>query len=251
MSLVPGSTLALFALLLAAPAQAITFFGEDLGKGEIVALTSFPNAVAARAQFDSYLDGVSTESFEGFPKGKQAPLNLTFTGSAAPITATMADGSGQVWSVKPGDELVGGRYPTDGTNYFATTSASLSISFDTPVAAFGFDGIDIGDFSGKVFVTTSDGTASTTYDVGNTLNGLGGSVLFWGLIDTDNPFTSVTFSNTNSGTDVFGFDRMTIGDVDQVVPPVPVPATLPLVLTAMGGLAALRARRRKRSTRAA
>ena len=50
------------------------------------------------------------------------------------------------------------------------------------------------------------------------MNGLGGSVLFWGLIDTDNPFTSLTFGNTAAGTDFFGFDDMTIGSVEQVVP---------------------------------
>ena len=58
----------------------------------------------------------------------------------------------------------------------------MRIDFDTAVAAFGFYGVDIGDFSGQVTVTTVNG-GTNVYNVGNTVNGPGGSVLFWGVID--------------------------------------------------------------------
>jgi hypothetical protein len=38
-------------------------------------------------------------------------------------------------------------------------------------------------------------------------------VLFFGFIDTANPFTSITFGDTAPGVDFFGFDDMTIGTV--------------------------------------
>jgi hypothetical protein len=38
-------------------------------------------------------------------------------------------------------------------------------------------------------------------------------MLFFGFIDTANPFTSITFGDTAPGVDFFGFDDMTIGTV--------------------------------------
>ena len=89
--------------------------------------------------------------------------------------------------------------------------------FDQAVAGFGFYGTDIGDFNGQVTVDLLSGTTET-YTVNNTINGPDGALLFWGIIDTDNAFTKITFGNTNTGTDFFGFDDMTIAAVGQVVP---------------------------------
>jgi hypothetical protein len=61
--------------------------------------------------------------------------------------------------------------------------------------------------------------------VGNSVNIAGGSVLFWGVIDTANPFTEVRFGNTAAGVDVFAFDDFTIATPGQVVP-VPTPLLL-------------------------
>jgi len=235
------STVAFAALsALVAPASMAApqvFFGETLGAGEDVRLATFANATTARNSFLSNLTGVGTESFETFADGTGAPLAISFAGAG---TATLI-GDGAVASTAPGETNGVGRYATDG-NKFWENSGVFTIDFSAPVAAFGFMGIDIGDFNGQVTVTTVNG-GPTLYNVGNTMGGAGGGVLFWGLIDTAG-FTSISFGNTQSGTDFFAFDQMTIGSIQQVTP-VPEPETYAMLIAGLG-LMGFVARRRQR-----
>jgi hypothetical protein len=224
----------------ATPAQAVvmTYFGEDLGLGEGTRLATHPNADTARASFLSGLIGVGTEDFESFADGTGAPLALNF-GAAG--TATLV-GSGSIDTVPSGTNGVG-RYPISGDNYWEATE-DFGINFSMPIAAFGFYGVDIGDFDGQVTVTTVGGL-NQVFNIGNSTNILGGSVLYWGFISTD-PMelaTSLSFGNTEAGTDYFGFDDMTIGSIEQVAP-IPEPGTLVLVGFGLLGLAARRRRAR-------
>ena len=242
-SFILAGTLALAAApAAAAPVQKV-FFGEDLGLGENTPLTAFPNAQAAEVEFLSYLVGVGTETFEGFADNTYAPLALTFPGAG---TATLT-GGGDVNSVKPGTTNGFGRYAVSGSNYWAASSGSFAVAFTTPIAAFGFYGIDIGDFNGRLTLTTTGG-ATKNYTVNNTIGAPGGSVLFWGVIDTADSFTAIAFGNTNAGTDYFGFDNMTIGSVEQVVvrpeSNVPMPAPLALIAAGLIGVGLSRPRRR-------
>jgi len=207
-------------------AAPITFFGEDLGQGENVRLAATPNADAARNAFFANLVGVGTETFEGFSAGTGAPLAVNF-GAAG--TATLG-GSGEVASVPTGTNGVG-RYPISGDNYWET-GAAFTITFSDPVAAFGFYGIDIGDFGGQVTLTLAGGGAQVV-NVPNTVNGRGGGVLYFGIIETLT-FTSITFGNTAGGVDFFGFDDFSIGSLEQVK--IPVPAALGLFGIALAGL---------------
>ncbi len=219
-----------------------TFFGEDLGLGESTRLLSHPNADAAQADFLANLVGVGTEDFESFASGTGAPLAANF-GSAG--TATF-QGGGNVANVPTGTNGVG-RYPISGDQYWESGGA-FSIDFDAPIAAFGFYGVDIGDFNGQVLLTLTSG-AITNINIGNSTGISGGSVLYFGFYTTDpnELVTAINFGNTASGVDFFGFDDMTIGSIEQVVPGgVPEPAAIAVwSILGLVGIGLVRRRRRK------
>lgn len=238
----------IFVLLLAvavalAPATGsaipVVFFGEDLGLGEFIPLALHPNADAARDALMSHLVGVGTESFEGYSAFTYAPLPLTFPGAG---TATMG-GDGYVYSVAPGTTNGVGRYAISGSRYWETTD-QFSIAFDQPIAAFGFYGVDIGDFNGQITLHMVGG-GTVDLVVPNTVNGPGGSVMYYGFYDADTQYTGITFGNTAAGIDYFGFDDMTIGSLEQVVVnPAPEPGTLALLSVGLLGLVRLRSWRK-------
>jgi hypothetical protein len=106
--------------------------------------------------------------------------------------------------------------------------------------------VDIGDFNGQVTLTTNGGTKQT-FNVGNTIGSPGGSALYFGLIaGASELFTSITFGNTNAGTDVFAFDDFTIGSLKQVKP-VPEPASL-IGILGLGAFGVTSLRKRKQGT---
>ncbi len=217
--------LSLIVLLVGTNVQAaLTFFGEDLNGSSTAPLTEWPNATAASNNFMSWLDGVGTESFEDMTVG-EAPTTLTFPVPGGTITANF------VGNMLVGDGVAVGRYATDGDQYIAGSTGSFSITFSEAVAAFGFYGTDIGDFGGQMTLTATNGGGDTVYTIPHSIgSGTGsppdGAVLFFGLIDTDNPFTSVTFANDNPGVDYFGFDQMTVGTIEQVQPVIPAPGAI-------------------------
>ncbi|HOZ65295.1 MAG TPA: PEP-CTERM sorting domain-containing protein [Burkholderiaceae bacterium] len=220
-------------------AQTTVYTGYDIGGGENSRLASFANATAARNSFLGGLVGVGTESFEAIGVGTSGPLAVNF-GVAG--TATL-NGNGNVQSTAPGATNGFGRYATEGNNFWQSNS-SFSIAFSDPIAAFGFMGIDIGDFNGQVTVSTSGGL-NQVFNVGNPTNTPGGGVLFWGLISTIDTFTGITFGNTSSGVDSFAFDQMTIGSRQQITTAVPEPETYALMLAGLGLMSAVARRRTK------
>lgn len=192
------------------------FFGEDEGLGRDTRLASRPNADAARDSFLSNLGNVGTETFESFEPCATPALTLNFSGAG---TATL-EGSGRVCNTPTGTSQ--GVYPISGNQYF-TTSDIFSIDFSQEINAFGFYGIDVGDFNAQIVLqlenTLTGLSKLLTIDNTTSLDKPGGSLLYYGLIAQDNfSFNKVTFANTAIGFDYFAFDDMTIASIKPVEP---------------------------------
>lgn len=247
MQLFTGRTLLAAATSLALTASAAdaqqVFFGEDTDGSEATRST-LSASVDAESLFLAHLEGVGTEDFED--ESGSAPLALTFPGAG---TATL-QGSGSIVIQGPGTNTVG-RYPTSGTKYWeANAAGDFFIDFTNPVAAFGFYGVDIGDFGGSLALTFLSGASvvameAVPHEIGSG-GSTGGNAFFFGYIDASNPFDRVAFNMTEGpSNDVFAFDDMTIGSVEQVVV-VPEPNSMLLLATGLFGMAAVRMRRRGR-----
>lgn len=222
----------------AALAAPVIYFGENQTAG----LSVSGSPVAARAQFLSNLSGVSSQGFESFAVGRRAPIDLTFAGSAGSLSATLT-GVGQV-----DNSTAFGRFnTTTGGSKWYDVSGAFNIAFGTPIAAFGFYGTDIGDFSGRITLRLTDtNDVVTNLTVPNTVNGNDGSLLFYGFIDSTKAYKAIRFGNTApGGDDVFGFDDMVIGETRQIGPPTGVPEPGSLALVGLSLAAVVAATRRK------
>jgi hypothetical protein len=234
--LVVWSVAVLFA---AGSAQATsTFYGEDAGTGsESVRLAAWPNSDAAAGAFTANITNYGVESFEAF--ADDTPLDgqgLVFTNG---VTATFY-GSMSVNQVPTGTNGLG-RYPTDGINYLEGSTAAFRIEFDQEITAFGFYGIDIGDFLGKATIELYAGDDLIwSGDVPSDVPAAYSSVLFLG-IGTDTAFDTVVIKNSYPGPigngDGFGFDEMIVGSY--------VPAPSAILLGGIGTCLISWLRRRK------
>lgn len=237
-----------------APVQAspLTFFGEDLNftddpntpADDPLRPTSLPNSTGAQTAFLAHLIGVSTENFESFPVGS-TPGTLTFGAD----TATLS-GSPTIRNVLTG--TFNGTYPTSGNQFLFHfgPAGSFGITFSSPQAAFGFFATDVGDGGAQLILTLAGG-ATTNLTVPHTVPTGTGSALYFGVIDTGNPFTQVTFTNTNAALDGFGFDDMTIGRLEQVQVVAEPSSTFALLGLGLISLLGYSWRRRKYGTTAA
>ena len=225
-----------------AVAAPTTFFGEDLGLGESTRLSSHPNADAARDAFLAQISNPGVEDFESFSDGATAPLVVDF---GATGTATLQSPSGSIDEIPSGTDGVGA-YPISGDKFWKTYS-DFYITFSEPQSAFGFYGVDIGDYTGQLNITYEDGTA-TTLTIPHTINCPGGTVIYFGFIDTEQEFINVSFESSYGG-DQFAFDDFTIGTKEQIRPqaaPTLTPIGLVALVSLLSAIAAVAIVRKRR-----
>ena len=245
------TTLAFAAItaMAATGAQAYTTFNGVDGNNAETVLTVTPNATAAENTFKANLVGTGTETFETQTTGAVAPLMLNF-GVAG--TATLNNGNGAVRANVAGQTNGSGRYSVPGgTKFWEVTAggaATFTVNFSQSIAAFGFYGIDIGDFGGTLsleFLDAANNVINTLAVATAPAATANASVLYFGALADSNAelFKSVRFLSTVGIGDVFAFDSFTIG-TQQQVHRTPEPGSLALVALGMLGLGIAAKRRR-------
>lgn len=245
-SVLPGALL----LLNAAPAASQQYFGEDLGSAR-----GAGNAASARDDFLSNLSGWTTEDFESYsPVSRTRARAMSTMGpdlTAASSGNVTLTGEAAVNHNGDGHASRNNRQATSGSQFLDFRAEEFTLTFRDPIHAFGFYGIDVGDFGRRLFVTlTRASSATETIEVPHTVarrNGQNtGALLFFGLIDAADPFTSVTFHRDAVG-DIFAFDDFVYGTTAAVPTAVaPEPVSMLLLGTGLVGVVAVRRRRRVR-----
>ncbi len=207
------------------------FFGEDInttatGDYENASRILSPNADQAKFMFLSKLQNVKTETFESFtPNSSISQLNFGF--NTAYLSSSLT-----VLSIPTGN--ANGVYPTSGNQTLlqtiGDTNNAFSVIFNTQQVAFGFSATDIeipGNLNLRFLLADGISTIDRLVPTQAGMNGTNntGSVVYYGVIDPENPFIQVSFIRSLIPYDGFGFDDMTIGEMENVIS-VPEPTNL-------------------------
>lgn len=208
-----------------------TFFGEDEPR------VSMPNAIGARNAFFEFLENSGTEDFEGFSDG-EVPTTLTFAAETGTLSGSLFE-FGDPKILATGFAISGNKLFAPGAPD-GVLDHSFDLTFSSPQVAMGFFATDVGDLGEQLTLTFSHSEGGTTeVDVPHALVH-NESVLYFGIIDTANPFDSVNFRNTGNTRGGYGLDDVTIAGAI-----VPEPSTVVLAAFALLGLIAYGWRRRR------
>jgi hypothetical protein len=233
-------------------------FRKLMSAAAVAAMLAAPAAHAALTTYmtvDSFsgaliAGSLQTESFEGYAAGDSGVLPVFSTAG----TLTGAD------QVKDG--INNGRHATTGDMYWEGGSEPFEVTFASAIQAFGFFGIDIGDFTSDCgsdtclapggalkleFFTKAGDAAPAQTEIVNGEDS-DGSANFYGFVDaTGASYEMIRFTNLQSIWDGQGFDDLMIGRVEVIDEPpvgnVPEPGMLAMVGLGLLSLSALRRRR--------
>jgi len=236
-------------------------FGRDLNKTADPNNTPIPqsertNANEARHRFLNVVPDPQFESFETSEvDGDPGPFLSTQHGVTATFSGAQArfQPEGTAGPVLPegpfSTPTAQGRYGAQGAWYLELEPGeALTITFDRPIRAFGFAGIDVNDVQNVLEVNFdvslpefggTDAFRITDLTGAETGDDLEGNFIYWSIV-SDTPFQQVELINLTRppNSDVFALDSFTFSETI-----IPTPGSIACMGVA-GGLASLRRRRR-------
>jgi len=213
---------------------ASVFFGLDTSPGGTVPAAG--NANTARSNFLAAISGdVGVEDIDGV-----SISGGNLTGASFGSTGVTATGSGaSTFQVNTAGQF--GMFATSGSAYIRSNTG-FSITFSEAVSAFGFFMTD--PFELNLLTTFTIPDIQTAALDTRQLDVASGALAFWGIVGgAGETFDEVTIDWSGT-TENVGFDDLTIG---TTVSAVPLPAALPLLAAALGGLGILSRRRRDKA----
>lgn len=195
-----GAKLATFVIL------CTTFFSLKIGHAAVITFTD-------KSTFLSGLNDPTLESFESLPTNVPNVNPIFASDLAMSISATGTGGLD--WFVSDDNRpIVAGTFATDGAKFIEagtrrgdTAPYSITFSFFSPIRAFGLHIVDFGDVlaPGELTIATNQGDTAVIAATPPQLTN--GNILFFGLVSTSGPFSSITLSNS-AVVDGIGIDEL-------------------------------------------
>jgi len=191
--------------LVNASCESIIYFDEDLNAQR----KDYPKSIAASKDFINNLSNKSIASFENFECSKSDYQDISISINFGNYgNATLQGIASGIKCIEDSSQTFNGAYPITGNKFFLN-KATCHLNFENEQTAFGFFTTDFQIRVLKLVFEDNSGN-SKTYEMPFTIPVDGGSVAFWGIIDTEFPFNKITFVLPDQG-DGFGFDDFILG----------------------------------------